>query len=246
MKDEDWECVKDLSRILKPFKVATLEASKSGNSLVITNVIPLYHYATESLKKFMENFQRTDDIYIGMSVAYDKLIHYYDQVSPMVGIALLLDPTYKKSSLKDMFDWKEEWIDAVEESFVDAFRVYKSKVDSFENIEPPSSNEDNDYASFRRQKKRKGAAGVMVREEEYTRYENGELAPLKTDILSFWKINCFNYPVLSSMAKDYLTVQASSVPAERAFSSGTDLITADRCSLAGKTIEMAQFLKFSL
>ena len=42
----------------------------------------------------------------------------------MVGIALLLDPTYKKSSLKDMFDWKEEWIDAVEESFVDAFRVY--------------------------------------------------------------------------------------------------------------------------
>ena len=26
-------------------------------------------------KKFMENFQRTDDIYIGMSVAYDKLIN---------------------------------------------------------------------------------------------------------------------------------------------------------------------------
>ena len=70
----------------------------------------------------------------------------------MIGIALLLDPTYKKSSLKDMFDWKEEWIDAVEESFVDAFRVYKSKVDSFENIEPPSSNEDNDYASFQEER----------------------------------------------------------------------------------------------
>ena len=61
-------------------------------------------------------------------------VHYYDQVSPMVGIALLLYPTFKKSSLVDMFDWKEEWVDAVEESFVDAFRVYKSKVDISENI----------------------------------------------------------------------------------------------------------------
>ena len=45
----------------------------------------------------------------------------------------------------------------------------------------------------------------------------------------------------------YKTFLASSVPAERAFSShspsGTDLVTADRFSLAGKTIEMTQFLE---
>ncbi len=46
-----------------------------------------------------------------------------------------------------------------------------------------------------------------------------------TNVLEFWKNNALNYPVLSSMAKDYLTVQASSVPAERAFFSGTDLVT---------------------
>jgi hypothetical protein len=48
------------------------------------------------------------------------------------------------------------------------------------------------------------------------------------------------------MAKDYLTVQASSVPAERAFSSGTDLVTPERCALGGETIEMTQFLKFNM
>jgi hypothetical protein len=48
------------------------------------------------------------------------------------------------------------------------------------------------------------------------------------------------------MAKDYLTVQASSVSAERAFSSGADLVTPNRSSLTGETIEMAQFLKFNL
>jgi hypothetical protein len=48
------------------------------------------------------------------------------------------------------------------------------------------------------------------------------------------------------MAKDYLTVQASSVPSERAFSTGVDLVTPDRCSLTGETIEKAQFLTFHL
>jgi hypothetical protein len=42
------------------------------------------------------------------------------------------------------------------------------------------------------------------------------------------------------------TVQASSVPSERAFSTGVDLVTPDRCSLTGETIEKAQFLKFHL
>jgi hypothetical protein len=77
------------------------------------------------------------------------------------------------------------------------------------------------------------------------RYENAELSPLETDLLSFWKCNSVNYPILAAMAKDYLTIQSSSVSSERAFSSGTDLVTADRCSLSGKTIEMTQFLKFS-
>ena len=65
-------------------------------------------------------------------------------------------------------------------------------------------------------------------------------------MLAFWKVNQFHYPILSAMAKDYLTIQASSVAAERAFSSGGDLVTADRCRLGGDTIEKTQFLKFIL
>ena len=80
----------------------------------------------------------------------------------------------------------------------------------------------------------------------YIRYFNAPLADDNTDILYFWKLNSINFPVLSTMAKDYLTVQASSVPSERAFSSGTDLVSTERCSLGGKTIEMTQFLKFNL
>jgi hypothetical protein len=78
------------------------------------------------------------------------------------------------------------------------------------------------------------------------RYFNAPLAEDGTNVLKYWKVHQFDYPILAAMAKDYLTVQASSVPSERAFSSGTDLVTADRCSLTGKTIEMTQFLKINL
>jgi hypothetical protein len=48
------------------------------------------------------------------------------------------------------------------------------------------------------------------------------------------------------MAKEYLTVQGCSVLSEWVFSSGTGLVNADRCSLHGKTFEMAPNPKIKL
>ena len=73
------------------------------------------------------------------------------------------------------------------------------------------------YSNYKNKKRRIIPDAVVV-----------ELAVDGTNVLEFWKAKSFDYPILSAMAKDYLTVQASSVPAERAFSSGTDLVTADR------------------
>lgn len=72
------------------------------------------------------------------------------------------------------------------------------------------------------------------------------LSRTDTDVLKFWIANNINFPTLAAIVKDYLTVQASSVPSERAYSSGTDLITPNRCSMGGIVIEMTQFLKFVL
>jgi hypothetical protein len=65
------------------------------------------------------------------------------------------------------------------------------------------------------------------------RYFNAPLASVESDIL---EIECLKLPILVTIAKDYLTEQASSVSAERSFSSGTDLVTADWCSLWELTI----------
>jgi hypothetical protein len=51
------------------------------------------------------------------------------------------------------------------------------------------------------------------------------------------------YPCLSQMARDYLAIQGSSVPSERAFSSGGRTGTLDRNQLDTKSFEATQILK---
>ena len=243
--------------MLSPLKEATLITSESSESLCVFNVIPLYHYCTESLKESLFKFKTDDDIYIGIEAAIEKLTYYYDKVSPMIGIALILEPTLKKQYLTNCLGWKQQWVNDVLDHFNQTFSYYKERPCQASILQQcltettPTTANMVGYKNFKRQKL--ANQHVNNNEEEFTRYIklynrylNAPLAEDGTNPLAFWKSNSFHYPVLSTMAKDYLTIQASSVPSERAFSSGTDLVTADRCSLGGKTVEITQFLKFNL
>ena len=57
------------------------------------------------------------------------------------------------------------------------------------------------------------------------------------DILGWWKHHSREYPCLARIARDYLAIPATSVPAERVFSGGADLITDKRGSLNEDTIQ---------
>jgi hypothetical protein len=54
------------------------------------------------------------------------------------------------------------------------------------------------------------------------------------------------YPTLHQMAMDYLPIQASAVPCERAFSSGSETLTARRNRIEPSMMEALQMLKYAL
>jgi hypothetical protein len=246
LTETEWICVSQLIEVLAPLKEATMLASQGGESLMVTNVIPIFNFCCEMLGESLKNFNISDDIYIGIESAIEKMNHYYDKISPIVGISLLLNPCFKKQMLTESLQWEKQWVESVLESFMSSFNHYKRRLGcSSENFSTPVVQVEKGIYSKDQNKKRK-LITVASTVEEYTKYFSDPLAMDGTNTLQFWKANSFNYPILSAMAKDYLTVQASSVPAERAFSSGVDLVTADRCSLTGKNIEMTQFLKFVL
>ena len=93
LTEADWKCVLQLIEVLAPLKEATLLAFQNGESLMVTNMIPLYDYCTAMLNESLTKFNENDDMYEGIEAAVEKLNHYYDKISPMVGIALILDPS---------------------------------------------------------------------------------------------------------------------------------------------------------
>ncbi|CAM8889600.1 unnamed protein product [Rhodiola kirilowii] len=63
------------------------------------------------------------------------------------------------------------------------------------------------------------------------------------NILGWWKANSSMYPILSVMAKDILSVPASTVASEAAFSAGGRVVSDKRASLSPNTIEALICLK---
>jgi len=247
LTDSDWDCIDSLLIILQPFKEVTLLCSRGSESLTVVDVLPLYNYCTEMLSEHAKTVSEQDDLYSGIVLALDKLNHYYDNISPMVGITLLLNPSkLKKEFLSDFLSWKQDWVDTVMDHFSSSFDYYKRRIVSSSSSSAPPAvmSESSGFDEYRKRKRTLTVPASI--ESESVRYFSAPAVQDGTDILLFWKANAVNFPVMAAMAKDYLTVQASSVASERAFSSGTDLVTSDRCSLGGRTIEMTQFLKFNL
>ncbi|KAJ0827795.1 putative transcription factor/ chromatin remodeling BED-type(Zn) family [Helianthus annuus] len=66
------------------------------------------------------------------------------------------------------------------------------------------------------------------------------------DLLAWWKSNENQFPILATMARDLLTVQASTVASESAFSISGRVISIRRTRLTPKAVEMSICLKDNL
>ena len=66
------------------------------------------------------------------------------------------------------------------------------------------------------------------------------------DPLTWWAGNINRYPTLAILARKYLSVCATSVPSERAFSLAGHIVNERRASLLPETVNMLSFLSDNL
>jgi hypothetical protein len=171
LDEGDWECISDLVDILKPLKEATLMVSQGGEALCISNVIPLFQFCAETLKTSLGKVVADEDIYVGIEAAIEKLEHYYDMVSPMVGISLSL--RMKRDYLKNILRWRYSWLESVESHFASAFQYYKSCGSTASTTRQTTSTRKTTslYSSFISNKRQRivpsNSAAV---EDEFVRY----------------------------------------------------------------------------
>lgn len=81
--------------------------------------------------------------------------------------------------------------------------------------------------------------------EEIWKYRERDPLPLNGNVLHWWKEQ-LDLPLLSSLAKHYLCIPATSVPSERVFSTAGDIVTAQRSVLRADHVDQLIFLKKNL
>ena len=83
-------------------------------------------------------------------------------------------------------------------------------------------------------------------EAKIVRYRSEMSISLTSCPLKWWKENSKFYPLLSPLAKAFLTTPATSVPGERVFSTTEDVGSSQRSQLRPENVDMLIFLKRNL
>ncbi|GJZ86808.1 zinc finger BED domain-containing protein RICESLEEPER 2 [Tanacetum coccineum] len=101
-----------------------------------------------------------------------------------------------------------------------------------------------------KQNSNKRAKNDRIASSEYERYVQSDfVSHLSTeelagyDVLGFWKAKESTFPVLSLMARDILSVQATSVASESVFSTSGRVLSIRRTRLIPASLEMCMCLK---
>jgi len=211
---EDRDNIKDTMIILKPFEQATRLLSASN-------------YPTHGDIRFVflglqeHLLQHMDDEFSQKTVAdaiYQKLNNYWGIMDEASQISSLLDPRTKLSAFKDTSEK------------IRAKNLVLNLTEYTVTSQPVSDTTDDltDIRNYFRQLGNTNTSRSRPRSmnnitNELERYLSMPLED-QIDPLTWWKLQQSEYPSLSRVARDYLSIQATSVASEQAF------------SIAGKTI----------
>ena len=237
---EERDALKDMCAILSHFKIFTdlIQADKSvTSSLVHPYVQALLHNlsAMESDRKINIKFLR------GLIHSVKtRLLPYTENTT--LKLATFLDPRFKA----DMF------LAAVKEDVLVTIRksasVHTRQEDDIIHSPPPKRSK---FLGGLQSSLNSGGSSVTavpkVRINSVDKELDSYLCEISVDEdsnpLEWWCARSGNFPILSTMAKKYLSMPATSAPVERLFSIAGKIFRPERSSLSDGVFEMLMFIR---
>lgn len=236
---EEWSTLNDLLDLLAPFALTTKVISASSYPTIgevkwyflgIKNHLERSRDSNYSLQSQVDEMKRVFD-------------NYFDQINQSLHVPAFFDPRYKNSAYGRMSrenilqpiriamdNYKDSTTPIVEEDTVQDLRHQLKNLSTsetrnyFRNLFMPDQNPQS------------------IANELDTYFDinspNFEVIPLE-----WWKVHSSEYPILSQMAKDYLTIMSTSVPCEQLFSIAGKQITQTRNRLHPDTTQACLCLK---
>jgi hypothetical protein len=238
MRSDDWAIANEIAEILEPFKDATkkLEARPNEASAIgFADVVPVLKILMENLEDFKVNYYEAyggKPFWVAIEQAWQKAKYYYEVTdqSPAYAAAIVLDPRQKKPYLDQ--EWGSVW---ASHSMVRVKRLYHTEYEKLPLPSPPPSGEALSEVSSNRRRRRKPKYQRIDEQLEDTRkwpipsLVQNELDAYLTDRretdlsivpFKYWMRPSVKaqYPKLSRMAIDLLSIPAMSAEPERIFS----------------------------
>jgi hypothetical protein len=259
--EDDWQKVRNLVKFLCVFYDETIHMS--GSSYSTSN---LFFETLQNVFHCLMEYSESDDYSLSnitrkMIGKYDKYWGDFKAINPLLLVATVLDPRYKKSVL-------EFWLQTnvgipkakkVVDQFISVldqlYQHYAKNVEgsgghgvgvSIPNEDVNVSTSSESVGSNKRAKAAlalyhnfRASKNVMLCRSEMEQYctEEVESPCEKFDILMWWRVNKTKFLVLAEIARDVLAIPLTFVAFELAFSTESRIIDPFRSSLAPKTVE---------
>lgn len=230
--DEEWKLLEEVHKLLINFKILS---KKLGGEKYVTlpMVVVCINILIDNLESKIFEWDRNADrspveeqLIIGFQAARDKILKHYRKSNWIYAAILILDPRHKLEAF-DMTRWGQELKENSIQKFQDIYKVYfhqsegqRSKETAVEGLgRKDSEGEKSEFLidfDVLYGVNPIPAEGVWM--QELQKYYSLPRCNKNTDILQWWKIHASEFPILSLMARDLLSIPATSVPAERLFS----------------------------
>jgi hypothetical protein len=242
--DEEWEILTELANLLAPFASITKVISAS-NYPTISEIKLLFTGLKNHLNKPQgENYILQEQI----NEMNRVFMNYFDEFNEALHVPAFFDPRYKKLSYGNMNRY---------EILQPIRRIMSNYEES--NITLPSQTtiqqtSRHQLVNLSATETRSLFRTLLTTESDQTPQPvtneldiyfdsnppGDEIVPLE-----WWKNHAMEYPVLSKMARDYLTIMSTSVPCEQFFSIAGKQITQTRNRMDPETAQACLCLKSS-
>jgi len=249
LEEQDWLNCLIISELLEPFYNATKQLSgvfyPTSNLLLIniwniTSIFAKYRY--------QHNFNT-------IIAKLEQKFNTYWKIPPMwCCLASVMDPRYRLDYVHAVVDDicnntnQVDKINEINENIKNRLQKVFKEYESIYGTNSASSSRTSTNPLWSRLQSNKEKYIRTTTSNELELYLDSTIVFTnedleKLDVLEWWSQNASRYPIVSRIAKDLLTIPASTVASESAFSAGKRVITDRRSRLSDESVEASVCLK---
>lgn len=249
LTNQDWDLLGQLLNILKVLKKHTK---------ILSGVYyPTIHHVLFACLEITNMFQdfKYDPFWANLILSMEeKFKKYFEDMPTVITCAAALNPIIKlqgkESILEDIVEnMGSTNIDYIKRSFNNTFTEFYKQYESIYSTSihaPPPAPSSSKYASLLKSLSKKPRTSTHTSSlNELGLYCSTDFRSFMTDqefenfnILAFWEKHKRQFPTLAMMARDLLTIQASTIASESCFSLSGRVLDEKRSRLSPKSLEI--------